>query len=262
MQKRANQANPVRAALRGYRFRGVSSYSLLEFKSAWLSRLGYIHSTCRKRAVRCILDVIQRIDAKLGAHPKRHRMMRTCLQQVMAFLDQDKGSVKSRAQLARLERHCKAAILGAEEAMRQMATGVFFGTKCARATETAKEKKNGSLDVAIPQCRPEKPCCSIGGFFRDNEAEFGALAQAIDGDEAASRELQAMRDQIRAAQADAAVLHERKCCSRIADAIIAIDGIGMQDYAAHNPREWRLIAHVFGKTLVDPVAEATEPPHD
>ncbi len=86
------------------------------------------------------------------------------------------------------------------------------------------------------------------------------MAGAIDGENEPSMELQAMRDQIRAAQADAAVLHERKCCSRIADAIIAIDGIGMQDYAAYNPREWRLIARVFRKILVDPVTEATEPP--
>ena len=49
-------------------------------------------------------------------------------------------------------------------------------------------------------------------------------------------------------------LCDNRHCARIADAIIAVDGRKVDEYAANNDKEWRLLARSMGKTLLNPVS--------
>ena len=42
----------------------------------------------------------------------------------------------------------------------------------------------------------------------------------------------------------------------MSDALIAVDGLGMDEFAANNPKEWITIAAALGKPLINPVADA------
>ncbi len=252
-QKREKYARPVREALVEYRFKGISSYSKLEFKRAWLQRLSYIHSACGKNDARNVLDVQDWIMRRLVGQPYQRRRLQTCFEQLSRFLEVDSGRISEAAQLARLRAHCKRSVLAGAEAMRELATAELKGTGCVRADEPPRETPDGSLDVAIRRCHPKEIRCSMQRFFRDNLAAFDAIAAHIDQLVTPSAELSRMRDHIRKAQKSPVHLCSDKNCGKLADAIIAVDGQAMDVFAANNDAEWVDISSALGKTLVNPV---------
>jgi len=252
-QKLSKYARPVRDALSAYEFKGASSYSRLEFKRAWLQKLNYIHGVCRESATRSVGDVLDWISAKLTGHPKQKRRLQTCLDAITRFLELDGKAISGAAQLARLRAFCKASILTASEALGRMVTGEFRGTQCVRAEELPRELSDGSLDVAIPKCRRKKIRCAIHEFFASREATFAAIADRIDAEEDPSDQLKAISKAVRSAQKDPAHLCDSDNCGKLADAIIAVDGRDMAEFAANNDREWVTIASAMRKALVNPV---------
>ena len=98
-------------------------------------------------------------------------------------------------------------------------------------------------------------------FFSVNVRSFAAIAEAIDNSEMPSSELRRIAQTIRAASKDSKHLCDDKNCTGMADALIAVDGIKMNDFAANNPREWTTIAAALNKPLVNPVdGVRTDPP--
>jgi hypothetical protein len=51
--------------------------------------------------------------------------------------------------------------------------------------------------------------------------------------------------------------HDERC-RRLADALIAIEGNRLAEFAANNDKEWVLLAGVMGKPLLNPVRAARE----
>ncbi len=255
LHKERRLADPVVLALADYRFRGVSSYSRLEFKSAWLQRLAFIHERCRLTAANGIADVLRDIQMTLRS-PYHRRRAATCLEMLVAFYDLRGDSLSGRAQMQRLRAHCKQAVLGGWSWLENWPTADLDGTMCARAMERPAIRRGGALDVSIPRtCNREgAPIeCTIRAFFEENVSTFWAIAEAIDQHVEASEEAVNAAKMIRQALRDPAVLETRKNCSKIADAIIAVDGKDMDVFAANNDKEWVLLAAVLGKKLVNPV---------
>ena len=254
-QKREKYAKPVRDVLKQYEFQGISSYSKLEFKRAWLQRLAYLHGVCRNPNVRGIPDVLDWLNRKLAYVPAQRRRLQTCLDQLSLFLDLSGTVVSPVAQLVRLKAHCKHAVLSSTEALSRLVTRnfEFHGTGCVRAEELPTEYPNGSLKVTIPFCKKEDIRCRMPEFFRKHIETLDAVAAYVDADVDASDEMGRMRDCIRAAKSDPTYLCERRNCGRLADAIIALDGKDMDEFAANNDAEWLPIAQVMAKPLVNPV---------
>lgn len=251
-QKRERHATPVRYALAAYRFQGASSYSKLEFKRAWVQRLGYLHWVCRKPDIESIVDVQDWIERKL-THTGHQRRLHTCLAQLNRFFDLDNNVITEFAALVRLRAHCKHAVLGAAEAMKEMITGEFKGSGCVRAEEPARELPDGALDVSIARCKPSDIQCTIHHLFENQKMVFGAIADHVDSSDKASGELKTMAKHIRVAQDDPTHLCDDRYCRKLADAIIAVDGRKMDVFAANNDKEWLTLASVMNKQLLNPV---------
>lgn len=258
-QKGPRLAKPVRQALARFRFRGASSYSKLEIKRAWAKRLAYIHGLCQRSDVASILDVWEQFNKLLGAHPGNRRKVETCQQQLIAFLRDQPSTLSERAKLVRLRAHCKNAVLSLYEAVQETITGEFYGTKCVRAAEAPRECADGSLDVTIRRCKPEKIQCTVHTFFEEHREAFRAVARFVDQNSMSSEELRQMRDHIRKAERDPVHLCDDKHCCRLADMLIACDGKNMDTFAANNDREWIPIAEIMGKPLLNPVRDARHP---
>ncbi len=252
LQKRDKYALPVRQAISGFRFKGASSYSKLEFKRAWVKEIAYIHERCREPDMRSFADVVDRVQRRLS-NPHQQRGVQTCLQAIAAFLEVTKGALSDRAQLARLRAFCKTRVLEAAIALREAITGEFKGTGCVRAEEPPTEHSDGSLNVTIRRCSPDKIQCRVHIFFSENQEHFAQLANEIDSNADASHELKTMREHIRLAQREAIHLCDDKHCSKLADSIIAVDGKNMDVFAANNDKEWITIAKTMSKPLVNPV---------
>ncbi len=219
--------------------------------------MAYIYSLCQQRDTAGIVDVYDKIERRL-VNPKQLRPARTCLQALSRFLHDEKAGITERAMIVRLRAHCKRAVLDTFAALSDMITGEFNGTGCIRASEPPRERPNGSLDVVIHQCKRDNVQCTVHTFFEEHSTVFEQIAAFVDTNPGCSRELQRMRDHIRLAQKDPFHLCDRKFCSKLADALIAVDGRDMDEFAANNPGEWVPIAQIMKKRLLNPVKQGQD----
>jgi hypothetical protein len=67
-----------------------------------------------------------------------------------------------------------------------------------------------------------------------------------------------MREHIGEAQQSPEHLCDDRHCCRVADALIAVDGIKLEVFAANNPAEWELLARILDKQLINPAIKGTE----
>ncbi len=255
LQKERRYAAPVKQSLKHFRFKGISSFSLLEFKWVWPKRAVYLYSIARKESVTCVRDVMSEVEKKLANHPGSLRMMRTCYQLIMEFLERPGFSdVADFRTLKMFRAHCRRIALYAIYDLIEDATSVLRNTDCVRADEMPKETASGNLDLTITQCRPSDISCRLHEFFSDHLEDFLSVMDAGEKQDA-SPELAEIAKQIKLAKSDPERLCDDRNCRKIGDAIIAIDGIGMGTYVANNDKEWKPIARALGKTLINPVKD-------
>lgn len=251
--KRNKYAVPVIEALSPYRFKGASSYSKLEFKRAWLQRFAYIHGICQKSNIKSVSDVLDHINKRLGSHPAQNRRLQTCLEMLSHFFELNSKTVSEGAQLARLRAHAKRCAIDGIANFKKLVNEEFNGTKCARAEEAVTENPDGSLNAVISKCKSSNIVCAVHHFFEQNSKWFESIAGYIDTHPDVSDELKRMNEHIKKAMNYPSHLCDDKHCRKLADALIAIDGIKMDIFAANNNAEWKPIAEVLGKELLNPV---------
>ncbi len=251
--KAARKSKPVEAALRDFRFKATSSYARFEFNRAWLRRLACVYEISKK--AKSVHELFGLIDDKYGKHPAHVRWLTTCTQAAEAWLDKVPCPPGVGQDVMRARAHLRRWIFGAHEMWRQSITHEFNGTGCIRANAQPRKAPDGTLDVLGRVCSKKRPSCHIVAFFMANRSEFSTIAQAIKNEGVeASAELKAALDIIAAAEKDPTYLCSSSVCQKLGDILIAIDGLRMETYAAHNPREWPLIAKALGKQLLDPVS--------
>jgi hypothetical protein len=258
--KEEQRARPVRLALRQFAFTSTSSYARKEFKAAWLRDLAFLYEVARKAAR--IEDVLREVNSRLGVPVLKRRLQR-CHEAIVQFLSRQSGSLPFEMLVLRYRVHLKEAILGAYMEWDRSVDHEFAGTQCVRAMERPKIDSSGNIDVVVKHCKREKIECRVHEFFDEYRPLFLRLAAAIDARcppgtkdiPYALKELAQARDTIRSAERDPEHLTNISACSKIGDAIIAIDGIHADCFAANNPKEWRIIAETLGKELVNPLAD-------
>ncbi len=251
LQKTIEEATPVRQALMPFRFKAASSYSRLEYKRAWICRWANIHAYCCQDGVNHIGDVLKRIQ-KAGRSRWGNRRLMTMLSQLIEFHGMDTSDLPDRVLVARLREHAKRRALAMSETFASELTHVFRGTHCVRAEEPVRERRTGSLDAAIADCRPDNAECRIEDFFIEHRQLFLRIADAVEKLDKPSDELAALAEHVRLADKDPTHLRDNRHCPKIADAIIAIDGHAMDVFAANNPGEWETIADALRKELINP----------
>lgn len=252
-QKAPRKACPVENILKQSKFKSTSTYAWLEFKRAWIQRLEYLYR--QTFAVENDHHLSGHLSDKLGAHHLQRRRLSTCLQALESFLGRiGPVALTPRARLTRLRGHLKNGIIGSDMWWRERSVDhEFDGTGCVRAKDREVRRQGENFDVAIPVCKPGKISCLIEDFFVNNQEAFLAIKAQIDSTDQASSELQNTSKFIDMAVDDPSVLCDSKVCSKISDAIIAVDGIRMDCFVANNPREWEIIAEALDKKLVNPV---------
>jgi hypothetical protein len=252
--KTLKKAQIVEQALKNFGFKSTSSYAKLEFKRAWLQRLSYLYSASQN--IGRLDELIDYIKDKLGAHPKQQRRLNTCLEAIVSFLSTINESLSPAAQLIRLRSHIRSAVLGAYAWWDFSVTHEYKGTGCVRAEEQPRELSGGKLDVAIPWCRQNNIKCIIHQFFERNKEHFLAIKQAIEKGSNVSDELKRTKEIIEEAQRNPKYLCGDHICTKLGDALIAIDGLDMDCFAANNDDEWTMLSEVLHKQLLNPVREA------
>jgi len=89
--------------------------------------------------------------------------------------------------------------------------------------------------------------------IQQHRSFFRSLASFVGECKDCSTELSSMRDHIRRAEENPAHLCNDRHCCKLADMLIAVDGRNMDEFAANNDGEWRPIAKILGKPLINPV---------
>lgn len=250
--KGKKKAEVVEDVLRQFRFTSTSTYAKLEFKRAWLRDLAYLYEIS-KNANR-FEDVLAHVDDKLGAHPLSRRRVSRCYQAIVAFLSQLPTSVSYGAQLQRFRSHIRVAIQGAYPWWDRSVDHQFDGASCTRAREVPTVRSDGSIDVAIAKCKQSNITCTANAFFKSNRTHFDKIVSEIEGSKrVVSGELKAAVVAIRSARKSPNFFCDSTNCAKIADIIIALDGLKMDCFAANNDAEWQLISQALGKELINPV---------
>lgn len=255
-QKSEGEAAPVRAALSRYLFRGSSTYARKEFKRAWLQDLALLNRLAKDSAD--IGELLRRIETSVGLPAARRRRSR-CVSAISAFLSaQSTGSadLPLHVLMTRFRAHIREAVLGGFLAFERCITHLHDGTGCVRSAERPSLAPDGSLDVVVRQCKRTSIKCTVHQFFMANREAFAKIEKHIRSlGDVASLELQKTAGTIRIAETDPQHLCASENCSAMSDALIAVDGLKMDDFAANNPREWTALASALGKPLVNPVAD-------
>jgi hypothetical protein len=254
-QKVPAQADRVRVALAKYAFRSTSSYARKEFKRAWLMDMNLIYKV--SNGCKNIAEVYTKIHSSLW-NPHAKRRLQRCLDAIRTFFNDLPGGTPTSVQVIRLRTHLAEAILTGFIAWERSVTHEFDGTRCIRAKERPARAANGAIDVVVRECRPTKIQCAVHTFFSEHQDDFRKIQLSIHRETAPSTELQRTASVIEAANKNPTILCDSKKCSAMSDALIAVDGIKMDHFAANNPREWKTISAALNKPLINPVAPPEE----
>jgi hypothetical protein len=247
-QKVVGRSLPVQQALSKYVFSSTSSYARKEFKKAWLQDLALVYKLTRNAAQ--IGDVYTAIDKSTWA---RRRRLSRCLEAVDAFLSKHPTMALDVA-VKRLRAHLGEAIMCAFLKWERSVTHEYKGTGCIRALERPSRATDGTIDVTVRECRRTKVQCSVHKFFREHEDAFDKIeTEIVKCGADISQELKKTAETIREARRNAEYLCDSKNCGAMSDALIAVDGIATDHFAANNDKEWRTLAVALGKPLINPV---------
>lgn len=118
------------------------------------------------------------------------------------------------------------------------------GTQCYWVSRSLVQKKDG-LHWVRPSCKKEIKRCNIDKFFQDNKGVFLSIVSAIDGLNKPSQELIDFKNIIALAQNDPTVLLDYKNCKKFADAIIAVDSNGYNNFFSQNIAESQTLCQVM-----------------
>jgi len=118
------------------------------------------------------------------------------------------------------------------------------GTKCYWVSRSLVQKKDG-LHWVRPSCKKEIKRCNIDKFFEDNKGVFLSILSAIDGLNKPSQELIDFKNIIELVQNDPTVLLDYKNCKKLADAIIAVDSDGYNNFFSQNIAESQTLCQVM-----------------
>lgn len=248
-QKGEVKAGRVRRALSKYVFSSTSTYARKEFKRAWLKDLALIYRLCD--GCKSISELYEKVR-KSTTHPAVRRRRERCLEAMHAFLSTlDAEGVTLAGAVPMIQAHLGEAILGGYTKWDRSVTHQYDGTGCIRSAERPIRASNGAIDVTVRECTPKRVQCRVHHFFQKNARYFQKIADGVTSE--SSSELQSTKRAIDAAVKDPVSLCDSHNCSAMSDALIAVDGIAADHFAANNDKDWLPISQALGKPLVNPV---------
>ena len=226
------------------RITASSTFSRLEFKLSFLQDLAYLHGKLRRlRSIPAVYADLSRLPS-----PYYDRKLRRTLAHLARFYQDLPGGDATRVDAMLLS--IESAALALWDWFDESVDYLTDGTGCVRSKVGPRFIRE-HLDVTHKECRPPEIRCRIHRFFTENESSFDKIAAEIDAlpPEKRTRELTVIREIIRQAGANPAVLCDDRQCRKFGDAIIGVDSNGFPAIASSNLREFTLICKALGKTL-------------
>lgn len=118
------------------------------------------------------------------------------------------------------------------------------GTQCYWVSRSLVRKEDG-LHWVRPSCKKEIKRCNIDKLFQDNKGVFLSIVSAIGGLNNPSQELVNFKNIIESALNDPTVLLDYENCKKLADAIIAVDSNGYNNFFSQNIAESQTLCQVM-----------------
>ncbi len=223
-----------------FRWLGISSYSQLEYGNRVLDECEYLIDQLReKRSFARTKDWITNVLPQQWR--RKQRITLNLLNKIYGNNDQE---CMERA----LYELTDLMEMGTDF-VRNCYTGktvdeVRNGTQCYWVSRSLVQKKDGWHWIR-PSCKKEIKRCNIDKFFQDNKGMFLSIVSAIDGLNDPSRELIIFKNIIELAQNDPTILLDYKNCKKLADAIIAVDSNGYNNFFSQNIAESQTLCQVM-----------------
>ena len=124
------------------------------------------------------------------------------------------------------------------------------GTKCHWGRTGLQRKHDGEYVWKKPNCKSSNKACHVDDFFVEHQETFKSIEKEIDnlGADLLTEELRQFSRVIGEALDDPSVLLDYdRGCRLLADAIIAVDSKGYQNFATQNYKESRVLTRVLGQ---------------
>lgn len=251
--KRSSNRQRVASALAGYTSKSSSTYAKYEFKKTWLRDLHFLHSRTFLERVRRPEDLIEEIRRSFA--PNQINRLCRCLEVWCAAIEKF-GPAADSARLLRLRNHLARAIMNGFSQWAALVGQEHDHLKCGRAREEPTMSKCGRIDACVPRCTRDVIQCDIQAFFAEHLSIFRDIA--IRGERLdASPQLRVAALQIREAERASEHLCDDHVCQKLGDALIAVDGLEMEELAANNDRDWIALSEVLGKRLINPLRKGS-----
>ena len=142
--------------------------------------------------------------------------------------------------------------LGLEFVEEQCDRPIENGTDCYWAKIGVHKRKDGQLFWKTPKCDRDHKRCRLDEFFTANKELFAKIRDAINAmpEDEKSKQLQDFSEVIEKALDDPSILLDYQTgCRRLADAIIAVDGLRYRSMFSQNKMESELLTKVLGQVF-------------
>lgn len=126
------------------------------------------------------------------------------------------------------------------------------GTDCYWARRGVHKRRDGRLIWRTPVCKRKNRRCRLDKFFLENQAIFKRIKDSIDKlpEEEKSAQLRDFSEVIGQALNNPQMLLDYRCgCKRLADAIIAVDGMAFKSMFSQNQAESELLTTILGQAF-------------
>ena len=227
-----------------FQWKGTSTYTKVEFGNVVLAQAEYF---VRKLDETGSLEKTKDYIGNVLPH-RLHPAKVTWSFNLLNLYGEDDAECTERARLY-LRRLMK---LGVDFVEKLCDRPLSDGTECYWAKRGVHERRDGRLVWRTPVCKRDKRRCRLDEFFLENQAIFERIKASIDAlpDEKKSAQLRDFSDVIGQALDDPqTLLNYRSGCKRLADAIIAVDGMAYKNMFSQNRVESELLTAVLGQAF-------------
>jgi hypothetical protein len=252
---------PLEALLSGFDHLVTCSYSRLEFKRVVIQNLALVLDyLCENHS---FFRALQKAAAVGAGRPRRAATLENILAwagfHIKGQIEVALGEDLDRKLALRAETYIRNAILYLWKRFDKSVQAVQDGTRCQRAVEGPRRRKDGSFDVAIPESRCRNRECDNANFFQSNLPLMKRVRDELDllgaGDgEKLTDELEASRAELRAAIGNPSRLYDYKACVGVGDVWIHLEcrAAAVPDFATTNYKESEVLCPLFGQTMHNP----------
>jgi len=241
--KGTREAAKVASTLRQFKWKGTSSYAKVEYGNNILSAVTYFRDKLKELgSFEALRSYVYNRLPGFNKHQIKYKNWFSNL--LSKCHTPDDAEAMERAELV-----LDSMWLKGTDAVSDRCDQVRDGTKCVWADQNSS---TGNRWIRPKRCNRGRARCNLPEFFVEQTARFHAIRDAIReiSPERRTQELSNFADIIDAATGNPEILRDYSECSRLADAIIAVDSDGFLSFFTQNIGESDVLCAVMGQVLL------------